>query len=75
MVKKKKLLDLNAMQELGIGSRSTIFRRVERGEIPEPIKFGNAHNSKYYWREDEVKHYLAKIGYIKEVGVLNEYKI
>ena len=57
---KNKLLDINDLQDLGIGSRSTVLRRVQRRELPEPIKFGNSHNSKYFWHEDDIHAYQKK---------------
>ena len=58
---KDKFKDINDLQDMGIGSRSTILRRVERGELPQPIKFGSAHNSKYFWHEDVINAYLFKV--------------
>mgnify|MGYP001231848219 FL=1 len=59
---KHKLLDINDLQDLGIGSRSTVLRRVQRKELPQPIKFGNSHNSKYFWHKDDIAKYLTKWG-------------
>jgi len=40
--------DLQA--KLGGRGRTTIYRDVENGRIPRPVKIG----SRLYWREDEV---------------------
>ena len=57
---KDKFKDINDLQQMGIGSRSTILRRVARKELPQPIKFGSSHNSKYFWHEDDIHAYQQK---------------
>ena len=55
ILKKDDLLDLNQLKERGWGSRLTIWRRVDRGELPQPFSFGNAHNSKKYWHKQKIE--------------------
>ena len=55
MKAKSNLLDINQLQERGWGSRMTIYRRVERGELPTPVTFGDAHNSKKFWFKSEIE--------------------
>lgn len=55
MAGNKDLLDINQLQKRGWGSRMTIFRRVARGELPNPITFGDAHNSKKFWFRSEIE--------------------
>lgn len=70
------LFDLNQLQRRGWGSRMTIYRRVERGELPEPIKFGDAHNSKCFWFRSEIEAIeKARFGRARpqQEELLNEY--
>ena len=55
MAGNKDLLDINQLQKRGWGSRMTIFRRVARGELPTPVTFGDAHNSKKFWFRSEIE--------------------
>jgi len=52
---KKDLLDINQLMQRGWGSRQTIYRRVARGELPNPVTFGDAHNSKKFWFRSEIE--------------------
>lgn len=52
---KKDLLDINQLMQRGWGSRMTIYRRVARGELPNPVTFGDAHNSKKFWFRSEIE--------------------
>ena len=61
ILKKDNVLDLNQLQERGWGSRLTIWRRVERGELPKPFAYGKAHNSKKYWLKSEIEALEAQI--------------
>lgn len=47
--------DLQA--KLGGRGRTTIYRDVEAGRLPKPIKLG----SRLYWREDEVDAAIAAL--------------
>ena len=61
MLKKDNVLSISQLQERGWGSRLTIFRRVDRGELPKPFSYGKSHNSKKYWLKDEIDALEAKI--------------
>lgn len=41
--------------KLGGRSRSSIYRDLENGNIPNPIRIG----ARLYWIEEEVDHFLA----------------
>ncbi len=79
LLNKNNLKDINDLQAMGFGSRSTIWRRVGRGELPQPIRFGTAHNSKWFWLMEDIEKVLNKIFGKSEddnhEGVLDEYKI
>lgn len=47
--------DLQA--KLGGRGRSTIYRDLEAGRLPRPVKLG----SRLYWREDEIDATLAAL--------------
>ena len=42
---------------IGGRSRSSIYRDVEAGRLPRPVKLG----SRLYWREDEIDATLAAL--------------
>lgn len=44
-------------KKLGGRGRSTIYRDLEEGRLPRPVKLG----SRLYWREDEVDATLAAL--------------
>ncbi len=51
-------LTFNDLQEkLGGRGRSTIYRDLEAGRLPRPVKLG----SRLYWREDEIDATLAAL--------------
>lgn len=47
--------DLQA--KLGGRGRSTIYRDIEAGRIPNPVKLG----SRLYWNEDQIDTVLASL--------------
>lgn len=49
-------ISLNQLSEkLGGRSRSSLYRDLEKGHIPNPIQIG----SRRYWCEEEVEEFLA----------------
>ena len=62
MIKKEELLEIKDLEARGWGSRLTIFRRIDRGELPEPFTFGKAHNSKKYWNKAEIDKLELELG-------------
>lgn len=53
-----KLLSFKDLQDkLGGRSRSSVYRDVSLGRLPEPVKFG----SRLYWPEDQIDEMLAKL--------------
>ncbi|WP_170545336.1 helix-turn-helix transcriptional regulator [Ruegeria arenilitoris] len=52
-----KLLSFHDLQaKLGGRSRSSVYRDVELGRLPEPIKFG----SRLYWNEADIDAAIEK---------------
>ena len=43
--------------KLGIG-RSTLFRLIKSGDVPEPVRLGPRTTR---WREDEINAYIASL--------------
>jgi predicted DNA-binding transcriptional regulator AlpA len=43
--------------KLGNRSRSSVYRDLEAGRLPRPVKLG----SRLYWREDEIDATLAAL--------------
>lgn len=51
-------LNLAQLQaKLGSRSRSSIYRDVEAGRIPEPIRLG----ARLYWKEAEIEEAIKRI--------------
>jgi prophage regulatory protein len=55
-----KLLTVDDITKLGLGSRTTIWRRVKEGNFPKPIRFGNAHSSPLRWRLEDIHKWINK---------------
>ena len=53
--------DLKDMRAKGFGSRLTVMRRVERGELQQPFKMGNAQNSQYFWDKNQIDELLDQL--------------
>lgn len=49
-----RLLKLSQLLERGLGSRSTIYERMARGEFPKPVKIGRLNG----WLESEIDEYI-----------------
>ncbi len=52
--KRKYLSFGNIQKKLGGRSRSSIYRDIERGDIPNPVRIG----ARLYWIEEEVDNFL-----------------
>jgi predicted DNA-binding transcriptional regulator AlpA len=53
-----KLLNLKELRQvLGGRGRTSIYRDVDAGRLPEPIKIGG----RVYWRDDEIQASLEKL--------------
>jgi predicted DNA-binding transcriptional regulator AlpA len=51
-------ITFNQLQsKLGNRSRSSVYRDLEAGRLPRPVKLG----SRLYWREDEIDAALAAL--------------
>lgn len=48
--------------EIGIGGRTTIWKKVKNGEFPKPIKLGGAPSSPIRWRSTDIDEYLRNLG-------------
>ena len=58
-----RLLTFNDLREiLGGRGRSTIYRDVAAGRLPEPIKIGG----RVYWQDDEVEAALQNLKEMKD---------
>ena len=53
-----KLLTVDDITNLGLGSRTTIWRRVKEGNFPKPIRIGNAHSSPLRWRLEDIHKWI-----------------
>ena len=47
----EKLLTMEDVIEIGVGKRTSIWKKVKTGEFPKPIRLGNSHSSPQipYW--------------------------
>ena len=63
--------DLKDMRAKGFGSRLTVKRKVERGELPRPFKMGNAQNSQWFWKICPVLHFVDKSLFDKHIRMVN----
>ncbi|NKX44879.1 helix-turn-helix transcriptional regulator [Roseicyclus persicicus] len=53
-----RLLDFNRLrQTLGGRSRSSVYRDIEAGRLPQPLRLGG----RLYWVEAEVHAYLEEL--------------
>ena len=57
----KKLLTIKDIIEIGIGGRTTIWKKVKDGTFPKPIRLGKHPSSPIRWREDEIKKYMNNL--------------
>jgi len=54
----KRLLNFTEMRTLlGGRGRTTVYRDIELGRLPQPIKIGG----RLYWREDQVEAFLQEM--------------
>lgn len=44
-------------QKLANRSRASIYRDIERGEIPKPLKIGRS----VYWEETQISEHIRKL--------------
>ena len=44
-------------QKLANRSRASIYRDIERGEIPKPLKIGRS----VYWEETQISEHIKKL--------------
>lgn len=56
-----KLLTINDIIKIGIGGRTTIWKKVRDGQFPKPIKLGDAPSSPVRWKEADIEEYLSKL--------------
>ena len=57
----KRFLKIEDIEALGLGKRTTIWRKVNKGEFPKPIKLGSAPSSPIRWDEEVIEDYLNKL--------------
>jgi len=57
-----KLLTVEDVMAIGIGKRTTIWKKVKSGEFPKPVRLGNSPSSPIRWREDDINYYLNNLG-------------
>ena len=56
-----KLLTVDEITELGLGARTTIWRRVKEGNFPKPIRLGKSHSSPLRWKQEDIENYLNNL--------------
>tara|TARA_R100000654_G_scaffold2611_1_gene9568 strand:+ start:614 stop:826 length:213 start_codon:yes stop_codon:yes gene_type:complete len=57
----KRLLKIEDIEKLGLGKRTTIWRKVNSGEFPKPIKLGTSPQSPIRWSEEAINEYLNNL--------------
>ena len=55
-----KLLTVDDITDLGLGARTTIWRRVKEGAFPKPLRLGNSHSSPLRWRLEDIEDWINK---------------
>jgi predicted DNA-binding transcriptional regulator AlpA len=53
-----RLIDIRKVLEIIGGSRSTLYRQIQRGHFPRPRKHPGG--KKRFWFEDEVRKYVSE---------------
>ena len=53
-----KLLSYAALEEMGLGTRSTIWRRIQDGDFPVPLRIGI---NKVGWPEEQIDAWVAAL--------------
>ena len=61
-IQREDICDISELKKRGWGSRSTILRRVKRGELPEPFQYGKSHNSKWFWNKADINALEVELG-------------
>ena len=56
-----KLLRLDDVVKIGLGGRTTIWKKVKNGEFPKPIKLGTSPQSPLRWRQEDIDNYLDNL--------------
>jgi len=58
----KKLLTVDDVLKIGIGKRTTIWKKVNEGTFPRPLRLGNKPNSPLRWKEEDIENYINGLG-------------
>ena len=58
----EKLLTMEDVIEIGVGKRTTIWKKVKTGEFPKPIRLGNSHSSPLRWKRTDIDNYVNNLG-------------
>ena len=56
-----KFLTVDELTKLGLGARTTIWRRVKDGNFPKPMRLGKSHSSPLRWKEEDIQNYLNNL--------------
>jgi len=56
-----RLLTIEDVIKIGIGGRTTIWKKVKDGQFPKPIKLGSAPSSPIRWKEEDIEEYLRNL--------------
>ena len=56
-----KLLTMTDVVKIGLGGRTTIWKKVKNGEFPKPIKLGTSPQSPLRWKEEDIENYLTNL--------------
>jgi|TARA_A100001015_G_scaffold303363_2_gene392891 hypothetical protein len=59
------------LEDLGLGSRMTITRKVKRGDFPPPRTFSKSHNAMKLWEKELIHGYMKD--YLPEDRWRNRY--
>lgn len=46
---------------IGLGGRTTIWKKVKNGQFPKPIKLGTSPQSPLRWKEEDIHAYLTNL--------------
>ena len=57
----QKLWTCEELTTLGLGSRTTIWKRVRNGDFPKPIKLSNSITSTNRWLDEDIKNYFKEL--------------
>ena len=57
----QKLWTTDELTKLGLGARTTIWRRVKDGDFPKPVKLSASITSPNRWLDQDIKKYFRDL--------------